>query len=596
MADVLQSLLQNRHREAVEVVKADLATDSAFKQTSTGDAPPLLANCSAIWQKTIRVSNKDRIVYVGLPPHFPDEVPKAFVADWKEIHLKNPHVELNGALCTIPDSAAIDSKDPAGLVRYVFNDCEQILKGTGSNDFQNEFSSYWNRCVTNSGQNILIIDSVDQLKNPFSVVFSEKFICAASSTKRLSIWLSHCIGQSTELKDVELGITIHLDAPLLPDKYPNTLDDLISLAESNDSQAADLIKKHVSNDVRKGLALLVQKEGDGAAFAGIVFTGLGLSQLKSPELVQGFRPGKVPADLLRKRAVKLIAQANVTRVAVNRADHGWIHSRGGDGRDLSKKSVLLIGCGSLGGYVAHLLSRAGIGRLTMTDNDHLGWENLGRHILGAFYIGRWKAEAVAEMLTRELPHLEIKGIPKDWRDAFTSDPKFFEGHDLIISTVADWRCERPLNELARKALIPPLFMSWLEPHALAGHCLTILKNGGCFECAANEHGKFNHAVAQFKKPPLSKEPGGCAHYQHYGPTALMPVASMTASVVVESLLNPTQDSFLNTWVSSAEHFKAAEADLAPTWVDEISKSGYLRILRKPWNKSTTCTVCAQTII
>jgi hypothetical protein len=128
---------------------------------------------------------------------------------------------------------------------------------------------------------------------------------------------------------------------------------------------------------------------------------------------------------------------------------------------------------------------------------------------------------------------------------------------------------------------------------VAGHCLAILKNGGCFECAASEYGQFNHAVAQFKKPPISKEPGGCAHYQHYGPTALMPVASMTASIVVESLLNSPTDSFLNTWVSSMEHFKAVEADLTNTWTEEIGKGGSLRIFRKPWNKSITCTVCAQ---
>jgi tRNA A37 threonylcarbamoyladenosine dehydratase len=61
---------------------------------------------------------------------------------------------------------------------------------------------------------------------------------------------------------------------------------------------------------------------------------------------------------------------------------------------------LLIGCGSLGGYVAHLLSRAGVGRLTLTDNDCLGWENLGRHILGASSIGRWKAGQFGDAIPR----------------------------------------------------------------------------------------------------------------------------------------------------------------------------------------------------
>jgi molybdopterin/thiamine biosynthesis adenylyltransferase len=593
MADIPHSLLQDRHRYAVETVKADLETDSAFTLISTEDAPLLLKHCSAIWRKKIRLSDREWIVDVGLPRHFPDEVPIACVTDWKNLHLRNPHVGENGFICTIPDSAAINSKDPAGLVRYVFDDSEKILNGTSAIDFQNEFTSYWNRSATIHDQAILIVDPIEQLKNSFLAVFCKGFICVASSAERLNRWVSNRTGQPSELKNEDLGVAIHLNAPLLPDAYPNTLAELVSIAEGNDPTAAKLINCHLTNSSGNGLALLVQKEGDGVALGGIVFSGLALSRLKSSEFTHGFRAGKVPADILRKRAMKLIASTKVTRSAVTRVDHHWIHSRGGDGRDLSKKSVLLIGCGSLGGYVAHLLSRAGVGRLTLTDNDCLGWENLGRHILGASSIGRWKAEALAEELTRELPHLDVKGIPKDWRDAFALNPNLFAEHDLVVSTVADWRCERPLNELTRKTQMPPVFLSWLEPHAVAGHCLAIVQNGGCFECAANTFGQFIHAVAEFKKTPISKEPGGCTHYQHYGPTALMPVASMIASIVIESLLSSPTDSFLNTWISSAEHFKSVQADLTDIWAPEVGKAGYSRTFRKPWSKSTSCVVCAQ---
>jgi hypothetical protein len=594
MADISQSLLQDRHRQAVETVKVDLETDTAFTLISAGDAPTLLKHCSAIWRKKMRLSDREWIVDVGLPPHFPDEVPTACVMDWKELHLRNPHVMDDSSICTIPNSAAIDSNNPARLVRYVFDESELILKGTSVNDFREEFTSYWNRSVTNHNQAILIVDPIEELKNPFPAIFCSGCICVASSAERLNRWVSNRTGQPSELKKEDIGVAIHLNSPLLPDAYPNTLAELVSLAEANDSPAAELIKEHLTNCLGNGLALLVQKEGDGVALGGIVFTGLGLSQIKSLEFTQGFRAGNVPADLLRKRGTKLIASSKVTRNAVTRVDHHWIHSRGGDGRDLSKKSVLLIGCGSLGGYVAHLLSRAGVGRLTMTDNDRLGWENLGRHILGASSIGRWKAEALAEELTRELPHLEFKGIPKDWRDAFALNPNIFAEHDLIISTAGDWRCERPLNELARKTQMPPVFLGWVEPYAIAGHCLVIAKKGGCFECAANTYGQFNHAIAEFNKTPISKEPGGCTHYQHYGPTALMPVASMIASTAVESLLDSPADSFLNTWVSSAEHFKSVGANLTDVWASKVSKTGYSRTFRDLWSKSVTCLVCAQT--
>jgi molybdopterin/thiamine biosynthesis adenylyltransferase len=282
----------------------------------------------------------------------------------------------------------------------------------------------------------------------------------------------------------------------------------------------------------------------------------------------------------------------VKRKAATRVDHHWIHSRGGDGRDLSNRSVLLLGCGSLGGYVAHLLSRAGVGRLTVTDNDCLGWHNLGRHILGASSVGRCKAEALAEELSRELPHLNIKGIAKDWRDAVHLNPQLFAEHDLVVSTVADWRCERPLNELGRRVQMPPILFGWLEPYAVAGHCLAVTRKGGCFHCGANRFGQFIHSVAEFEKAPIAKEPGGCTYYQHYGPTALLPIASMIASVVIESLLTPPTDSFLNTWISNEDHFKSVNANLSNNWTPEVRKFGYSRMFRNPWVKSSSCTLCA----
>jgi sulfur-carrier protein adenylyltransferase/sulfurtransferase len=593
MADFPQALLEDRLRCALEAVKADLGADPAFELISTKDAPPFLAACPAVWRKTFRVSDKEWIVNVGLPRHFPDEVPIACISDSKDLVFKNPHIDERGFICTIPNSAATNSKDAAGLVCYVFDDAEKILRGTGSLDFQNEFTSYWNRTATLQDQPIFLIDPAEQIDNRFSVAFCKGCICVASSMERINRWISNRMGQPSDLKEVGLALTVHLDAPLLPNAYPETLADLISVAEGNDPSAANLIKEHVTNGSRDGLALLIQKEGDGIALGGVVFPVVGLSALNSSQLTHGFRPGKIPVDLLRKRAIGMIASSKVKRGVVRRVDHRWIHSRGGDGRDLSNKSILLIGCGSLGGYVAHLLSRAGVGHLTMTDNDFLSWDNLGRHILGASSIGHSKAEALADQLTRELPHLSFKGIARDWRDAFASNPNLFAEHDLVVSTTGDWRCERPLNEMTRKVQMPPVILSWLEPHAVAGHCLVIAQAGGCFECAANEFGRFLQAVADFEKTPLSREPGGCAHYQQYGPTALMPVASMIASVTIESLLNTPSESFLNTWVSIEEHFKSVKANLTEIWAPEVSRAGYSRIFRKNWNKSADCVVCAQ---
>jgi sulfur-carrier protein adenylyltransferase/sulfurtransferase len=410
MPDSAKALLQARHDDAVSRVKAELESDPTFCAVSPSEALPLLQSCSAVWRKVVSLPNTNRVVEVGLTKEFPDEAPVAVLADWEDLLLTNPHVLNGGLICVIPSSAAIDSNGPAALVKYGFSEVEEILKGTSSDDFREEFSYYWGRRLTNKDQKVLIIDPVEKLDNPFPAIFCTGFVCVASSVERLNRWASNRTGSPSELRNEDLGVLIHLNSPLLPNEYPNSLSDLLSLANTHDPGTARLIKEHIVKSNGRGLALLVQNEADGVALGGVVFDGLNLSK---STVVQGFRTGKAPANLVLNTATKVIAATSITREAVIRADHRWIHSRGGDGRDLSKKAILLIGCGSLGGYVAHLLSRAGIGRLTLTDNDFLSWANVGRHILGASSIGRWKAEALAEGLNRELPHLEIVGIPKN---------------------------------------------------------------------------------------------------------------------------------------------------------------------------------------
>jgi len=584
--------LEERHLVAVGALTSDLKNDKAFQLISEKDACSFLKGYSAIWRTQIRASEKDWTVDIGLPKRFPDEPPIAYVIDWKQLFLQNPHVLNNGLLCTIPGHAALNSEDPIGLFRHVCSQAKEILLGLSADDFKEEFSYYWNQCITEGAQDVLLIDQVEQLGKSFPAAFCNKYICVASSAERLNYWATNLTSKPLDLTVENAGILVCRDTPLLPKDYPNTLKDLISLAESNDSSSAELIKNHILKNYGKGLVLLSQKEGAGLALGGIIFNGLGLSQSGSTELTHGFRRGKVPEDLLFKRASHKISSTMVGRGKVVRAYHSWIHSRGGDGRDLSQKAVLLIGCGSLGGYVAHLVSRAGVGRITVIDNDLFSWENVGRHILGTSSVYRLKADALTEKLRQDLPHLKIDGITKSWEDAFDSNPNLFSEHDLVISTVANWRCENALNALARKAQIPPLMLGWLEPYAVAGHCLFISKNGGCFKCQSNEFGQFLYNVAKFRETTISKEPGSCTHYQQYGPTFLMPVASMIASAAIDMLLASSSDSCLTTWISSEEHFKSLDASIADVWVQEIGSGGYSRIFRKLWKKSDSCNLCS----
>ena len=587
MADFTpRDFLRTRNESALAEVAADLRFDASFLLLSGQNVIQLLKDCPAVWRTQITALGRDWLVDIGLPRRFPDESPIMYLHKWEDLFLRNPHVLRGGCLCAIPMSAALNNNDPVGLIRYMCHKAKDILDGTKSDDFREEFSYYWSRCTTENTRDVLVLDPIESLGKSFPVVFCKGFVCVASSIEIINHWISNRLGETTEFTGQGYGVAVNLDTPLLPKDYPSTYADLLTLAEKAGSSTAEMVQTHIFTMSSKGLALLIQKEAGGVALGGIIFDGL-----YSSDLAKGFRPGKVPMNILRARMASVLGSSGVERANVLRADSQWIHSRGGDGRDFSKKAVLLIGCGSLGGYVAHLLSRAGVGRLVITDNDQLRLENLGRHILGSSSLGRSKSEALAEQLMCELPHLQVTGIPQDWRDIVGTNETFFNEFDLILSTVADWRCEGPLNELTRRSPMPPVLFGWLEPYAVAGHCLAVCTKGGCFRCCVNEFGQVENPVAAFGGTTISREPGGCTHYQRYGTTALMPVASMISSIVLESLLFTPEDSYLNTWISAEEHLKSVGATLTTFWASRVGSESFSHTFRTPWYRSEQCPFC-----
>jgi integrase len=128
-------------------------------------------------------------------------------------------------------------------------------------------------------------------------------------------------------------------------------------------------------------------------------------------LTKGFRPGAVPDTLLLAR---YFGRAKLLRRPIERADASWVHGRGEDPRvaRLRGKRVAVIGCGSVGAPVAIALAQAGIGHLIPIDFDRLRWSNVGRHPLGASYVGQNKAKALAEKIRSAFPHITV-----EFRDA-----------------------------------------------------------------------------------------------------------------------------------------------------------------------------------
>ena len=95
------------------------------------------------------------------------------------------------------------------------------------------------------------------------------------------------------------------------------------------------------------------------------------------------------------------------------ARHIVLRDIGGPGqRKLKAARVCVIGAGGLGAPLLLYLAAAGIGQVTVIDDDVVSLSNLQRQILfGEADLGRPKAEVAAEALARLNPHVRVIARP-----------------------------------------------------------------------------------------------------------------------------------------------------------------------------------------
>ena len=203
-------------------------------------------------------------------------------------------------------------------------------------------------------------------------------------------------------------------------------------------------------------------------------------------LTNGFRSQPPDSILLKRYGAGKIVGATVTRY-----DPSWVHGRdhNHDVGSLVNKSVVVVGCGSLGSTVAELIAKSGIGKIRLVDHESLASENVSRHALGVNSVGLPKVVQLAQLLTARFPHLEISGHPATLEHFIDNKLDQLRSADLIISATGNWRTESHLNVLFCKLeVFPPVLSCWLEPHSTAGHAIVHFKNQGCLYCLMDDLG------------------------------------------------------------------------------------------------------------
>lgn len=412
-----------------------------------------------------------------LVPKALDDVPTIWLTDMEaHLPLLRPHLSASGYLCYIAHGAhPFDSFSPIGQTLGCIARAERvlssILRGEMVDDLADEFYAHWGElfCLSdvqpNSGKREYVFE-VSKNGRVWYVLSDDK--------DRTDAKIKLTLGASLELK---MGLllsrvkTAGRPIPYQQDWPPKTVGELLNWQKSLDLDCAKIIERNLTAMTRVGAKKAIVT-------------------IESPKLTYGFST-TIPQRVRRKKKpVPVRAELHRQKIVplqLYRIDNEYIAERNlPAGKTLIGLEILLVGCGTIGGYLADMLVKAGAGtgggRLVLVDKDSLGPQNIGRHRLGLDAVFFPKVHALGTELSRISPGARIEG-------AFDDIKRVNPGKvSLVIDAtgeqaLSDWVTWKYLREAA-------VLTVWVEGAGLAVRGL--LKD------------QVNHACTRcISKPPLA---------------------------------------------------------------------------------------------
>lgn len=408
-----------------------------------------------------------RIRLLEIPPELPAAV---------------PHLGAGGGLCYLAKGTVVlDIYDPVGQSLACLQRAAvvlgQILKGEMIEDLTEEFFAYWDGWLC-----FVDIQGEDLGRQN----------CIVAQTNGNSLWFITDNEDRTTKKLKSLGyqvtdqtvLTYRIKTsaqprPLTSHWPPETVADILAWQSTLDPRCRRKIHERI-------------KEGERKKANGVLIV------IESPLMTYGFavlydRQHQVQNSKLSDRRDSSYG-LKAMPVSVVRIDDRYLAQRNmPKSKTLAGKNLVVVGCGTIGGYLSDMLVKAGAGtcggKLTLVDFDYLLPQNIGRHRLGFPDLLSNKAEAMAKELKRLAPGTDIHAFPVDVRQAQLGKL------DLLIDATGEeslghWLCGNYPPPI-------PMLSVWIEgPGTAVRALLRMNASGACFRCLwhSNKRGELRSTL------------------------------------------------------------------------------------------------------
>jgi len=584
-----KSILNNFYEESIKKARQYLEGKYVLQECHKGDEDfpsNILIEYPALWK--INVENKlhPLTLIIAIPKTFPDKLPKIYLSKKNHSELAPlPHVDKNRFVCTKdPNVAFINDNIPGeAIVALIETATEIINKGIRKenfDDFTEEFLAYWNEEAKHKF--LSLFSPTDNINNLTVTVFSKNFLNSrymiAKTKEETEKWL-----ESLRIKIDKTYEALYLPLPKsIPIPLPQDNGDILKIIIGSGEGYSRALESYF-NRQSSNLTVIFSFPLKGDR----ILAGWRHSPWEQ-KVSHGFRPGTVPLLVRMQRAKNNL----IEKIRVERIDRKRLFMRGGTGIPLPDEdiSIAIIGCGSLGSPLAVSLSKCGIARFLLIDQEKVEAENVARHVCGFLEAGSniFKSGAVRDRLLKHFPYIECNAYRDEVLDLLRENESLLNKYDLIIVATGDKAVERRLNYLLRKGVITsPLMYVWMEPFGVAGQILYIHPNkGGCYQCCF-DNGEFRYSVAKSSKEFYKRECGCQSTFVQYSNLEIDHFISIVAKQTINFLKNKPDCSQLNTWLGDLFLFKSLGYQIRDEW---LADSAYT-VHEKTISKNEGCNIC-----
>lgn len=385
-----------------------------------------------------------------------------------------PHVSPDGFICyAARGTLALNIFDPAGqtlaCVERAIRVVESAVRGDLAADLAEEFFAYWPGAVVFADM-------------PLTKASSGKaFLCKHASSGNQFVFLTDDVERTKKkLSDSIFSAQHHaVDIQVFKSKTspgvrqtswpPKTVGEFLSWQGELDSDCSRRIVRSLEGGMKSGAsyaAILIQSP---TSWYGIL-----------TDFDQSERSGSL---MLRLNARPALLKSRVSPLSVIRIDDDYLASRNvPERKTLVGLRIALVGCGTIGGYLADLLIRAGAGLkgglLTLIDSESFMPGNMGRHRLGLPSIFKSKASELADELKRVVPSACVEACVEDVRKVDN-----LAEFDLVIEATGEEALSNFLNKTMRQDRFVPMVFSWVAGAGESVHALIRdAPDVACYHC------------------------------------------------------------------------------------------------------------------